>query len=382
VDPAGGIQPEGRQPRLEYPANTSFMRLQIEKLGKRFGATHALRDFWLDVGDGEFLVLLGPSGCGKTTCLRTVAGLEQPDEGRILLGGRDVTYLEPRERDMAMVFQSYALYPHLNVYENIAFPLRVRKRAESEIEKQVKQAAERLGLAELLKRRPRELSGGQRQRVALARAIVRRPNAFLFDEPLSNLDAKLRVEMRAELKRLQHELGVTSIYVTHDQAEAMTLGRRLAVLKDGVLVQAGEPEEVYLRPANLFVAAFLGSPSMNFLPGRVDTAGRRFVANGMSIALSPEQLDRLPDGAPVTLGVRPENVEVSRQPRQGWLAGRVYVSESMGNENLVVAEAGGCRISCRTIPEMRLDFEASIWLFFRSDRLHFFDTASGKSLWP
>ncbi len=373
---------EACRPRLPASGEQGFVNIQIEKLGKRYGATHALRDFSLDIGDGEFLVLLGPSGCGKTTCLRTVAGLEQPDEGRILLGGRDVTWLEPRERDMAMVFQSYALYPHLNVYENIAFPLRVRGQADNEIERQVEQAAERLGLAGLLKRRPRELSGGQRQRVALARAIVRRPNAFLFDEPLSNLDAKLRVEMRAELKRLQHELGVTSIYVTHDQAEAMTLGRRLAVLKDGVLVQAGEPEEVYLRPACLFVAGFLGSPSMNFLPGRVDGAARRFVTNGISIGLSPEQLERLPDGAPVTLGVRPENVELSRQPRQGWLAGRVYVSESMGNENLVVVEAGGHRISCRTIAEMRLDFEAPVWLLFRSGRLHFFDTPSGKSLWP
>ena len=362
------------------------MRIQLDELGKRFGATRALRDFSLDIEDGEFLVLLGPSGCGKTTCLRTVAGLEQPDEGRILLGGRDVTDLPPRERDMAMVFQSYALYPHLNVLENIAFPLRVRKLQESEIQQSVKQAAERLGLGSLLERRPRELSGGQRQRVALARAIVRRPRAFLFDEPLSNLDAKLRVDMRAELKRLQHDFGVTSLYVTHDQAEAMTLGRRLALMKDGVLEQAGAPDEVYSRPASLFVAGFLGSPSMNFFRGRVDRDTRAFVSGAVGLGLSTDgalasPLTHLPDG-PVTLGVRPEHVELAREAREGWMAGRVYVSEAMGNENLVVVAIGEHRITCRTPPELLLDFESPVWLHFRPDRLHFFDAASGRSLLP
>jgi multiple sugar transport system ATP-binding protein len=360
------------------------MRIQLDKLGKRFGSTRALRDFSLDVPDGEFLVLLGPSGCGKTTCLRTVAGLEQPDEGRILLGGRDVTQLPPRDRNMAMVFQSYALYPHLNVFENIAFPLRVRKTSEDEIQRSVQQAAERLGLASLLDRRPRELSGGQRQRVALARAIVRRPNAFLFDEPLSNLDAKLRVDMRAELKRLQHDFGVTSLYVTHDQAEAMTLGHRLAVLKDGLLEQVGSPAEVYSRPATAFVAGFLGSPSMNFFLGRLDQNTRVFFSGGLTVQLSfnngiDAPLDRLSDG-PVTLGVRPEHIEVARKAHEGWTPGRVYVSEAMGNENLVVIAAGEHRLTCRTPPELQLDFEAEVWFHFRPDRLHFFDPASGRSL--
>ncbi len=357
------------------------MRIRLQNLNKFFGAVHVLRDFSLEIEDGEFLVLLGPSGCGKTTCLRTVAGLEQPDSGRILVGDVDVTEFDPKDRDMAMVFQSYALYPHLDVFENIAFPLRVRKLAPDGVEQQVRQAAERLGLGDLLSRRPRELSGGQRQRVALARAIVRRPKAFLFDEPLSNLDARLRVEMRAEIKRLQHDLGVTSLYVTHDQAEAMTLGRRLAVMRDGVLEQAGTPDEVYSRPANLFVAGFLGSPSMNFLPGRVDSATRAFAAAGLSLPLSPEQLALFRDGD-VTLGVRPENVELDTRQREAWIAGRVYVSEAMGNENLVVVEVGEHRVTCRAAPDLRLDFESPVWLRFRPDRLHFFDTATTKVLWP
>ncbi len=359
-----------------------MMRIQLEKLNKRFGAAMALRDFSLSIEPGEFLVLLGPSGCGKTTCLRAVAGLEKVDSGQILLDDIDVTETEPRDRDMAMVFQSYALYPHLSVFENIAFPLRVRKLAPSYVQKHVRQAAERLGLAALLERRPRELSGGQRQRVALARAIVRQPNAFLFDEPLSNLDAKLRVGMRAELKRLQHDLGITSLYVTHDQAEAMTLGRRLAVMKDGVLEQVGAPDEIYSRPSSLFVAGFLGSPSMNFFPGRVDGAARTFVSGEVALALTPEQLARLGAAAAVTLGVRPENVDLAPEPRDGWLAGRVYVSEAMGNENLVVVRLGEHQVSCRTAPEMQLDFESPVWLQFRPDRLHFFDTATTRSLWP
>ena len=358
------------------------MHIRLENLNKRFGTTNALRDFSLETNDGEFLVLLGPSGCGKTTCLRTVAGLERPDTGRILLDDTDVTELDPRDRDMAMVFQSYALYPHLNVFENVAFPLQVRRLAAGYVEKRVRQAAERLGLSELLHRRPRELSGGQRQRVALARAIVRQPNAFLFDEPLSNLDAKLRVEMRAELKRLQHELGVTSLYVTHDQAEAMTLGSRLAVMKNGVLEQLGSPHEVYSRPANLFVAGFLGSPSMNFLAGRMDSAARTFVAGEIRVALTSEQMARLDDGSSVTLGVRPENVQLDLQPLEGSTAGRVYVSESMGNENLVVVRIGEHYLRCRTAPEMQLDFETPVWVRFRPDRLHFFDTATARSLWP
>jgi multiple sugar transport system ATP-binding protein len=358
------------------------MRITIDRLNKRFGAVQVLRDFSLASGDGEFLVLLGPSGCGKTSCLRAVAGLEQPDSGRILLDDRDITASEPRERDMAMVFQSYALYPHLDVYENIAFPLRVRKLAEGQVDGSVRRAAERLGLGDLLRRRPRELSGGQRQRVALARAIVRQPNAFLFDEPLSNLDAKLRVEMRAELKRLQHELGITSLYVTHDQAEAMTLGQRIAVMRNGVLEQIGAPEEVYSRPANLFVAGFLGSPAMNFLAGRVDHGARAFVSGPVRVPLDRELLARAAGTGSVTLGVRPENIELRRDAAEGWNAGTVWVSEAMGNENLVVITAGEQQLHCRTAPDLRFDFESPVWFRFRPDRLHLFDTASTRALWP
>jgi multiple sugar transport system ATP-binding protein len=356
------------------------VRIVLEKLHKRFGAVQVLRDFSLATGDGEFLVLLGPSGCGKTTCLRTVAGLESPDSGRVLLDSTDVTHLEPRRRDIAMVFQSYALYPHLNVFENIAFPLRVRKLGDGQTQARVRRAAELLGLGALLDRLPRELSGGQRQRVALARAIVRQPNGFLFDEPLSNLDAQLRVEMRAELKRLQHDLGVTSLYVTHDQAEAMTLGRRVAIMRDGALEQIGAPDEVYSRPANLFVAGFLGSPPMNFLPGRIDSADRAFVAGSLRVALEASSLARVADGASVTLGIRPEHIELSVTPAEEAIPGRVYVSESTGNENLVVVSAGAHHLRCRTAPELRLDFESAVWLRFRPDRLHFFDTATGRAL--
>ncbi len=356
------------------------MQIRLEQLNKQFGSTRVLRDFSLEIQGGEFLVLLGPSGCGKTTCLRTLAGLEKPDSGRVFLDDTDITDAEPRHRDMAMVFQSYALYPHLNVYENIAFPLRVRKLAPSYVDKRVRQAADRLGLAALLDRRPRQLSGGQRQRVALARAIIRQPNAFLFDEPLSNLDAKLRVEMRAELKRLQHELGVTSIYVTHDQAEAMTLGRRLAVMKDGVLEQLGAPEQVYSSPANLFVAGFLGSPAMNFFPGRVDSGARVLAAGEVVVPLEAEHLVRLGGAVSVTLGVRPEHIELSTEPRDGWLVGRVYVSEAMGNEQLVVIDAGQARLTARAAPDIRLDFESPVWFRFRPAQLHFFDTATTRAL--
>ena len=358
------------------------MRIRLDKLDKHFGATHVLRNLSLEIADGEMLALLGPSGCGKTTCLRMLAGLEQPDSGRILLGDGEITALEPRQRDMAMVFQSYALYPHLDVLENIAFPLRVRKLPREEAARLVRRAAERLGLSGLLARRPRELSGGQRQRVALARAIVRQPNAFLFDEPLSNLDAKLRVEMRAEIKRLQHELAITSLYVTHDQAEAMTLGRRLAVMKDGRIEQIGPPEEVYSRPVNLFVAGFLGSPAMNFFPGRVDATARSFVSDSLRVPLAVDQLSRLPDGSSVTLGIRPENIEIDRRARPDWIEGQVYVSESMGNEKLVVISLPGCHLSCRAAPELDLDFESPVWLRFRPDRLHFFDTSTTQALWP
>src|SRR5687768_12279847 len=270
----------------------------------------------LEVQDGEFMVLVGPSGCGKTTALRMVAGLEDISEGVLRIGERVVNHVPPRDRDIAMVFQSYALYPHLSVYENIAFGLRLKKEKKAEIDKRVKEAARILGLEPFLKRKPRALSGGQRQRVAMGRAIVRQPKAFLMDEPLSNLDAKLRVQMRAEIARLQSDLGTTTIYVTHDQVEAMTMGDRVAVMRKGELQQVASPQELYDHPVNLFVGGFIGSPAMNMLEaslGRAD-GGLAAEAGGQRIVLGEETVSARPalkqfEGRPVILGIRPEDLE-------------------------------------------------------------------------
>src|SRR5580704_6712571 len=280
------------------------MSLRVENISKRFGVKDALRGVTLEAREGEFVVLLGPSGCGKSTLLRIIAGLEEPDQGTVLLGGKDITRVEPRRRDVAMVFQGYALYPHMTVAQNIGYPLRVRKHPSSEISAEVERVGARLGLTHLLKNLPKQLSGGERQRVALARAIIRHPQAFLMDEPLSNLDSRLRIDMRAELKHLQHELSVVTIYVTHDQVEGMTLASRIAILKDGLLQQYDTPSEVYRRPANLFIAGFVGSPSMNLLPGIVESGV--FRCAGFSLPAPKAGTHR-----EITLGIRPEDVEFS-----------------------------------------------------------------------
>src|SRR5574341_2070994 len=261
-------------------------RVTLDKLNKFFEGVHAVRDVSLTIEDKEFMVLVGPSGCGKTTTLRMVAGLEEITSGEIAIGDRIVNDLPPKDRDIAMVFQNYALYPHMSVYDNMAFGLKMRKFPKAEILKRVQDAAEILGIQELLKRKPRQLSGGQRQRVAMGRAIVRQPQVFLFDEPLSNLDAKLRAQTRLEIQKLHTELGVTSLFVTHDQVEAMTLGQRMVVMNAGVMEQIGTPEEVYLRPATTFVAGFIGSPPMNLLPGQAD--GTRFTVDGNVLALGAD----------------------------------------------------------------------------------------------
>jgi multiple sugar transport system ATP-binding protein len=299
-------------------------RVQLEHVDKVYeGGTKIVSDVSLDVADRELLVLVGPSGCGKSTTLRMIAGLESVTAGTISIDGRIVNDVPPKDRDIAMVFQSYALYPHMTVYENMAFGLAMRKTPKSEIDAAVRRAADILGITQLLERRPKALSGGQRQRVALGRAIVRAPKCFLFDEPLSNLDAKLRVEMRAELKRLHLELGSTVVYVTHDQEEAITLGDRVVVMKDGVVQQCAPALEIYRRPVNRFVAGFLGSPPMNFLDGRlVDEAGRLFFVTGDAVGAARLPVPawaagglRVQAGAPIVLGVRPEALAVKSHAR-------------------------------------------------------------------
>jgi multiple sugar transport system ATP-binding protein len=305
--------------------------------------TRAVSTINLEIADGEFMVLVGPSGCGKTTALRMVAGLEEISEGVVRIGERVVNHVPPRDRDIAMVFQSYALYPHLTVYDNIAFGLKLKKMPKPTIDERVRKTAELLGLTDFLKRKPRALSGGQRQRVAMGRAIVREPEAFLMDEPLSNLDAKLRVQMRAEISRLQDDLGVTTIYVTHDQVEAMTMGDRIAVMRKGELQQVGQPQELYERPDNLFVAGFIGSPAMNMLEATVERANGSVVAatGTQRLALDEGVLRERPaleryEGRTVVLGIRPEALDdpalAGETPQQRRLRGRVVLREELGAE--------------------------------------------------
>ena len=308
--------------------------------------TTAVHELSLEVEDGEFMVLVGPSGCGKTTALRMLAGLEEITAGVLSIGDRVVNYVPSRDRDIAMVFQSYALYPHLTVYENIAFGLRIKKLSKAEIDKRVMEAARILDLEPFLKRKPRALSGGQRQRVAMGRAIVREPQAFLMDEPLSNLDAKLRVQMRAEISRLQHSLGTTTIYVTHDQVEAMTMGQRVAVMRKGELQQVAEPQELYDRPVNLFVGGFIGSPAMNMVEATLERSNGNLVAVAGSarIVVDAETLAARPalasyEGRDVILGIRPEDLEdvalVPDTPADRRLKGRVELREALGSEIMV-----------------------------------------------
>jgi multiple sugar transport system ATP-binding protein len=349
------------------------MDVRYDGVSKSFDATEALAPLDLHVPAGAFLALLGPSGCGKTTALRLLAGLETPSSGRLFIGSRDVTHAPPKSRDVAMVFQSYALYPHLKVFQNIAYPLRVRKVPQAEQARQVTEVAALLGLEELLERRPRQLSGGQRQRVALARAIIRHPRVFLMDEPLSNLDAQLRLQMRAEIKRLQRELDVTTLYVTHDQVEAMTMADLVAVMDRGRLQQLAAPAELYARPANLFVARFCGSPPMNALSGAV--AGGRFEHASGSVGL-----DAVEHRGGATLGFRPEHAELAGPDAAGTFGGEIYVVEPLGNETLVTVDLGGTLVNVRE----RADFTATIGSRCSvrplPEHLHLFDEATGEAL--
>ena len=323
--------------------------LQLRQVRKQFGTAEVVRGVDLDVQDGEFVVLIGPSGCGKSTILRMVAGLEDITSGQVLIDGAVVNERDPKDRDVAMVFQDYALYPHMSVADNIGFSLRYRGVRKDEIARLVTDAAAVLDIAHLLDRRPRELSGGQRQRVAMGRAIVRDPKLFLFDEPLSNLDAKLRVQMRTEIKRLRERLRATTLYVTHDQVEAMTLADRIVVLQGGLVQQVGAPEEVYDRPATAFVAAFMGAPAMNLLPGRLE-GGRAVLPGGNAI--------RLPQGAPAGpgeawIGIRPESLAwlAPGAPAAGVeLAGVARIVEPLGAETLVTLDLGGAELHARVPP--------------------------------
>ncbi len=318
-------------------------RIRLENLGKRFGSVEAVRDLTLDIADGEFIALLGPSGCGKTTTLLMLAGIYKPSAGQILFDGVVVNDLPPQDRHIGMVFQSYALYPHMTVFENIAFPLRLMRRPAAEIRRRVQEAAVLVQIEALLERRPGQLSGGQQQRVALARALVKQPTLLLLDEPLSNLDAKLRVLMRAEIKHLQRTLGITTILVTHDQVEAMTMADRIAVLRDGVLQQVGTPDDLYYRPANTFVAGFIGSPPMNFIPATVEAGGGRvvFATEGLRLpaaATSAHLATRR--GAEVLVGIRPEDIRLSLRPQEDAIAGRILDVEPLGRELVVAVVVG------------------------------------------
>ena len=360
-------------------------RVALTGVTKRFDGVIAVDDLTLEVDDEEFLVLLGPSGCGKSTVLRMIAGLDEPSAGTIAIGDRVVDDIDPEDRDVAMVFQSYALYPHMSVARNIAFPLRARRVAKAEQEQAVNEAARALGLEALLDRRPAQLSGGQRQRVALARAIVRRPAAFLMDEPLSNLDAKLRVQTRAELIELQRRLAITVLYVTHDQAEAMTMGSRIAVLDQGRLQQLGRPQAVYERPANLFVARFLGSPPMNTVSGPLtqEDGALAVVLPGASMPLPAGLAAALRTGstAEVVIGVRPEHLKLVAD---GPLPARVSVVESLGYEHHVV-----CRLDDGQMVIARVDGDErppppgeAVHLATDAGRLHVFDAATGLQVEP
>ena len=352
------------------------MGIKFRNVTKHFGGTNVVDDLSLEIRDGEFVVLLGPSGCGKTTTLRMLAGLENATSGDIFIEGERVNDVPTQHRDVAMVFQSYALYPHMTIAENIGYPLRVRKIEKSERTTRVNRVAAMLEIESLLERKPRQLSGGERQRVALARAIVREPRAYLMDEPLSNLDARLRVQMRGELKRLQHQLGTTTIYVTHDQAEAMTLASRVAVMRKGRLQQFDTPMNIYNQPANRFVAEFVGSPSMNFIDGKIDSASGTFVSDALRIPLSADQVKL---HSAVTMGIRPEHIQILAEPHEGAIPASVYVTELMGNETFVFVTVGANRFIARAPADFRAELESKVWLRIALEKMHFFDAQQNRA---
>ena len=361
-------------------------QVAMRSLNKMYDEVHAVKDVNLDIRDKEFVVLVGPSGCGKTTTLRMVAGLESISSGRVMINDKVVNDLAPMDRDIAMVFQNYALYPHMSVYDNMAFGLKMRKFDKSEIRKRVNEAAEILGIHEYLHRKPRQLSGGQRQRVALGRAIVRHPQVFLFDEPLSNLDAKLRVQMRVELKKLHERLGTTAIYVTHDQVEAMTLGDRVVVMRDGWVQQVGDPMELYNEPANRFVAGFIGSPAMNFARVRItgENGSIYAVGEGIRLKVPAHMTNRAGNhaGKEVTLGIRPEDLRVANDadPLDMSIDAVVEVVERLGSEILLDVAVGSATMVAAVEPTVTAKMHDRLRLAVNPQRLHLFDAETEAAI--
>ena len=360
--------------------------IEIANARKSYGAVDVLHGINLNISDGEFIVLVGPSGCGKSTLLRMIAGLEDITSGDISIAGDVINDLQPKDRDIAMVFQSYALYPHMSVAENMSYALKLRKTAKDKIANAIGNVADILGLSALLERRPKALSGGQRQRVAMGRAIVRKPQAFLFDEPLSNLDARLREQMRTEIRKLHHRLGATSVYVTHDQIEAMTMADRIVAMHDGIIQQVGSPVEIYDRPANIFVASFIGSPAMNFLEGAYETTGDNCdqgagirLADGSLVPVLPAQ--GASTNQPVTLGARPEHITIVQDAANG-LPARVDLIEPMGLSTLVHATLAGKPIKIFTMDRPDYAVDSFIHVAFDMDKIHVFDSTSELRLPP
>ncbi len=359
--------------------------VEVRNITKRFGKVVAVYKVSFKVHSGEFFTLLGPSGCGKTTTLRIIAGLEDPDEGEVLIDGKVVNDLPPKERDVAMVFQNYALYPHMTVYENLAFPLKMRGYPKREIDKIVREVAKLLRIEDLLDRKPRELSGGQQQRVALGRALVRRPKVFLMDEPLSNLDAKLRVYMRAELKRLQKELKITTIYVTHDQVEAMTMSDRIAVMNAGRIMQIGTPHDLYYKPANLFVAGFIGSPPMNFIDATyVEKDGEHYLDAGTVRIKIPEwmakEIKKSAASEELVIGIRPEHIKVYTEERPGTFPAKVYVIEPLGGETIIDFKLDDKIYKAKYPGELHLQPGDTVYIELDLDKMHIFDKKTEKAI--
>ena len=349
--------------------------ITLKNVKKSYGKNAVVHGVDADIVDGEFIVIVGPSGCGKSTLLRMIAGLEIITAGEVWIDGKLVNNLEPKDRDIAMVFQNYALYPHMSVYENMAYGLKIRKLSKADIETRVQKAAKILELGQLLQRKPRELSGGQRQRVAMGRAIVREPKAFLFDEPLSNLDAKLRVQMRLEIQKLSRELKTTSVFVTHDQVEAMTLAHRMIVMNAGRVEQIGAPMEVYDNPASIFVAGFIGSPAMNFLPGKVN-GGMLDLGDGLGVPLPGGVMDKVKSGDPVTFGIRPEHLQLGTTG----MALIVENAEALGSDSLIHGKVGAHGVVVRADGHLQHDNGVRLLVTPMPDKYYFFDTLGGKRL--